>query len=280
MVDRAAPGPARCWTCGYPGPAGTGRCPECGTTVGQGWRSWSQAMGIDPPDPAAARSLVRRVRWVCVAILAAVVIMVASSLHLPRLLLPGWVADSPVFQAWIDASRLVASEVAVPLAVVCLPWALLRRWWLRSCVLATLVVGTAHAAVVVWMDWNAGQLLPPAIALAREALGDVGLVATAILVPALELALLAAAALSLGIGMAWPRRAWAAVGATFVAAVLQAAWATVFVAANTDGLGAWQPTLASMLQVMHWSSVSSTLAMLLASAMLVGLSRAIERRLG
>jgi hypothetical protein len=147
-------------------------------------------------------------------------------------------------------------------------------------VLATLVVGTAHAAVVVWMDWNAGQLLPPAIALAREALGDVGLVATAILVPALELALLAAAAVSLGIGMAWPRRAWAAVGATFAAAVLQAAWATVFVAANTDGLGAWQPTLASMLQVMHWSSVSSTLAMLLASAMLVGLSRAIERRLG
>ena len=237
-------------------------------------------MGIDPPDPAAARNLVRRVRWVCVAVLAAVVIMVASSLHLPRLLLPGWVADSPVFQAWIDASRLVASEVAVPLAVVCLPWALLRRWWLRSCVLATLVVGTAHAAVVVWMDWNAGQLLPPAIALAREALGDVGLVATAILVPALELALLAAAAVSLGIGMAWPRRAWAAVGATFAAAVLQAAWATVFVAANTDGLGAWQPTLASMLQVMHWSSVSSTLAMLLASAMLVGLSRAIERRLG
>jgi hypothetical protein len=35
-----------------------------------------------------------------------------------------------------------------------------------------------------------------------------------------------------------------------------------------------------MLQVMHWSSVSSTLAMLLASAMLVGLSRAIDRRLG
>ncbi|MEY4535444.1 MAG: hypothetical protein RLZZ246_1762, partial [Planctomycetota bacterium] len=59
-------------------------------------------MGIDPPDPAAARNLVRRVRWVCVAILAAVVIMVASSLHLPRLLLPGWIADSPVFQAWID----------------------------------------------------------------------------------------------------------------------------------------------------------------------------------
>ena len=237
-------------------------------------------MGIDPPDPAAARSLVHRVRWVCVAILAAVVIMVASSLHLPWLLLPGRSAVSTAFQAWLDVGRLVASDVAVPLAVMCLPWALLRRWWLRSCVLATLAVGAAHAAVVVWMDWNAGQLPPPAIVMLHDVLGDVGLVAIAILVPAVELALLAAAAVRLGIGLAWPRRAWVAVGATFVAAVLQAAWATVFVAANTEGLGAWQPTLASMLQVMHWSSVSSTLAMLLASAMLVGLSRAIDRRLG
>jgi hypothetical protein len=215
-----------------------------------------------------------------VAILAAVLIMVAASLHLPWLLLPGRSAVSTAFQAWLDVGRLVASDVAVPLAVVCLPWALLRRWWLRSCVLATLVVGTAHAAVVVWMDWNAGQLPPPAIVMLHDVLGDVGLVAIAILVPAVELALLAAAAVRLGIGLAWPRRAWVAVGATFVAALLQAAWATVFVAANTEGLGAWQPTLASMLQVMHWSSVSSTLAMLLASAMLVGLSRAIERRLG
>ena len=237
-------------------------------------------MGIDPPDPAAARSLVRRVRWVCVAILAAVLIMVAASLHLPWLLLPGRSAVSTAFQAWLDVGRLVASDVAVPVAVACLPWALLRRWWVRSCVLATLAVGAAHAAVVVWMEWNAGQLLPPAIVMLHDGLGDVGLVAIAILVPAVELALLAGAAVRLGIGLAWPRRAWVAVGATFVAAVLQAAWATVFVAANTDGLGAWQPTLASMLQVMHWSSVSSTLAMLLASAMLVGLSRAIDRRLG
>jgi hypothetical protein len=34
-----------------------------------------------------------------------------------------------------------------------------------------------------------------------------------------------------------------------------------------------------MLQVLHWSSVISTLALVIASSSLVGMARAIERRL-
>jgi hypothetical protein len=71
-----------------------------------------------------------------------------------------------------------------------------------------------------------------------------------------------------------------AVGVTIVASLLEAAWGMAFVAANTDGLGSLQPTLASMLQVLHWSSVISTLALVIASSSLVGMARAIERRLG
>lgn len=189
-------------------------------------------------------------------------------------------ASAGALQQWIELGRLWALEVVVPLVIASLLWPLLRWWWVRATAVLTLCAGVGHAAAFTWMEFSSGQALPTALGFARGVLGDVGLTAVGILVPAANLALLAVAALVLGRGMIWPRRAVLAVAATIVASVIEATWAIAFVAANTDGLGRLQPTLAAMLQVLHWSSVTSTFALLVASASMLGMTRAIDRRLG
>ena len=226
----------------------------------------------------AARRLAVRVRGAAILLVtAAGATVVGVPVQILGARLMG--ASAGALQLWVELGRLWALEVAVPLVIACLLWPLLRWWWIRAMAVLTLCAGVGHAAALAWMEFHAGQVQPDIIVLARTVLGDVGLMAVGILVPAANLALLAAATLVLGVGLTWPRRAVLAVGVTIVASLLEAAWGMASVAANTDGLGSLQPTLAAMLQVLHWSSVTSTLALVIASSSLVGMARAIERRL-
>jgi hypothetical protein len=140
----------------------------------------------------------------------------------------------------------------------------------------TLAMSLIRVTELVAQEWFA---IPAIRAMLAEPVAMLGFTTLGILMPAGSLAVLMVAALRLATGLRWPWRYALTVGAAGLAAVLCLAWAGAFVAANTEGLGALQPTLTRMLQILRFTWLVSGLSALLMSALLVGLTRALTRRL-
>ena len=267
MDDRSVAGPARCWTCGYPIATETALCSECGGPRTEAWERWSHATRIDTFDAAAAVRLLARIRWCAIAL------MVASA---------AWILVPPTLPLALRSSipaivfQFLVPEGVVPWVAVLGLWPVLHGRWARLVCWLTLAMSLIRVTELVAQEWFA---IPAIRAMLAEPVAMLGFTTLGILMPAGSLAVLMVAALRLATGLRWPWRYALTVGAAGLAAVLCLAWAGAFVAANTEGLGALQPTLTRMLQILRFTWLVSGLSALLMSALLVGLTRALTRRL-
>lgn len=267
MDERWVAGPARCWTCGYPLAPGTAPCPECGTPRLEAWERWSRSTRIDAFDATAASRTLTRIRWCAIAL------TVASAL---------WILVPPMMPLALRSSLpaivflYVVPEVVVPWLAVLGLWPVLHGRWMRLVCWMTMAMSLASVAELVAQEWFA---VPAISAMLAEPIMVLGFTTLGILMPAGPLAVLMVAALRLATGLRWPWRYALAVGGAGLAAVMCLAWAGAFVAANTEGLGALQPTLTRMLQILRFTWLISGMGVLLMSALLVGLARALARRL-
>jgi predicted nucleic acid-binding Zn ribbon protein len=265
--ERPVAGPAHCWTCGYPIAPETALCSECGAPRTEAWERWSRATRIDAFDASAAVGMLARIRWCAIAL------MVASA---------AWILVPPMLPLALRSSLpavvflYLLPDGIVPWVAVLGLWPVLHGRWMRLVCWVTLSMSVVRLAELVMQEWFA---TPATSAMLAKPLAVLGLTSIGILMPAGSLVVLMVAALRLATGLRWPWRYALTVGAAGLAAVLCLAWAGAFVAANTEGLGAWQPTLARMLQILRFTWLISALSVLLMSALLVGVSRALARRL-
>lgn len=268
MDERPVAGPARCWTCGYPIAPETALCSECGTPRTEAWARWSRATRIDAFDAAAAVGTLARIRWCAIAL------MVASA---------AWILVPPMLplavRSLLSAVMFLylVSDGIVPWVAVLGLWPLLHGRWMRLVCWVTLVMSLVRLTELVRQEWFATPAISKMLA---QPWAVLSMTSMGILMPAGSLVVLMVAALRLATGLRWPWRYALTVGAAGLSVVLCLAWAGAFVAANTEGLGAWQPTLARMLQILRFTWLISGLSVLLMSALLVGVSRALARRLG
>lgn len=260
-------GPARCWTCGYPIAPDTALCPECGRPSSEAWERWARATRIDMFDAAATVRMLARIQWCAIAL------MVVSA---------AWILVPPMMPLALRSSLpatvflYMVPDVVVPWVAVLGLWPVLHGRWARLVCWLTLAMGMIRVIELVAQEWFT---IPAIMAMLADPVAMLGFTTLGILMPAGSLAVLMVAALRLATGLRWPWRYALTVGGAGLAAVLCLAWAAVFVAANIEGLGALQPTLARMLQILRFTWQISGLSALLMSALLVGLARALARRL-
>lgn len=267
MDERPFAGPARCWTCGYPIAPETALCSECGAHRTEAWERWSRATSIDAFDAIAALRSLTRIRW------CAIVLLVASA---------AWILVPPMMPLALRSSLsatvflYVVPDVIVPWMVVLGLRPVLHGRWIRVVCWMTMAMSLARVAWLVAQEWLA---IPVISVMFAKPWAVQGMTTVGILMPAGSLVALMVAALRLATGLRWPWRYALTVGGAGLAAVLCLAWAGAFVAANTEGLGGFQPTLIHMLEILRFTWFISGLSMLLMSALLVGLARALARRL-
>ncbi len=222
---------------------------------------------IDAFDATAALRTLARIRWCALALL------VASA---------AWILVPPMLPSALRSSLpatvflYVVPDIVVPWIVVLGLRPVLHGRWIRVVCRMTMAMSLVRVAGLVVQEWLAipvisVMLAKPSAVLAMTSLG--------ILLPAGSLAVLMVAALRLATGLRWPWSSALVVGTAALAVVLCLVWAAAFVAANTEGLGALQPTLTRMLQILRFTWFISALSTLLMSALLVGLTRALVRRL-
>jgi hypothetical protein len=172
--------------------------------------------------------------------------------------------------------RFLVPDGIVPWVAVLGLWPVLHGRWVRLlcwAVVAMSLVRLAELAVHECVED------PAIVSVLAKPLAVLGLTSLHLLMPAGSLSVLMVAVLRLATGLRWPWRFTITVGAAGLAILLCLAWAGAFVAANTEGLGAAQPTLSRMLQVLRFTWLVAGVAMAFMSAMLVGLTRALARRL-
>ncbi|MBU6210131.1 MAG: hypothetical protein KGR22_09495 [Planctomycetes bacterium] len=267
MDDGPVAGPARCWTCGYPITPETALCSECGAPRTEAWERWSRATRIDAFDATAALRTLARIQWCALALL------VASA---------AWILVPPMLPMALRSSLpaivflYVVPDIIVPWMVVLGLRPVLHGRWIRVVCWMTLAMSLVRVSGLVVQEWLA---IPVISVMLAKPWAVQGMTTLGILMPAGSLVALMVAALRLATGLRWPWRYALTVGGAGLAAVLCLAWAGAFVAANTEGLGALQPTLTRMLQILRFTWFISGLSMLLMSALLVGLARALARRL-
>lgn len=188
----------------------------------------------------------------------------------------------PAFALVVRSSMLaivflfIVPEIVVPWLAVLSLWPVLHGRWMRLVCWVTLSVSAIRLTAILAQERETALALTvllakPAAVLALTTLG--------ILLPAGTLIVLMVAVRRLATGLRWPWRYALVVGAAGLAAVLCVGWAGAFVAANTEGLGGLQPTLTRMLQFLRFAWMISGLSSLLMSALMVGLTRALMRRL-
>ena len=267
MDDGPVAGPARCWTCGYPIAPETVLCSECGAHRTEAWERWSRATSIDAFDAIAALRTLTRIRW------CAIVLLVASG---------AWILVPPMMPLALRSSLsatvflYMVPDVIVPWMVVLGLRPVLHGRWIRVVCWSTMAMSLVRVAWLVAQEWLA---IPVISAVLAKPWAVQGMTTLGILMPAGSLVVLMVAALRLATGLRWPWRYALTVGGAGLAAVLCLAWAGAFVAANTEGLGGLQPTLIRMLQILRFTWLISGLSVLMMSALLVGLARALARRL-
>jgi len=267
VVDRPVEGPTRCWTCGYPIAPEAALCSECGAPRSEAWQRWSRATRIDAFDASAAARMLAHIRWCAIAL------MVASA---------AWILVPPMLPLALRSSLpavvflyLVPDGIVPWLAVLGL-WPVLHGRWMRLVCWVTLAMSLVRLAELVVQEWFA---TPAISAMLAKPWAVLSLTSMGILMPAGSLAVLMVAALRLATGLRWPWSSAVVMGTAGLATLLCLAWAAAFLAANTEGLGALQPTLTRMLQILRFTWLVSGLSVLLMSALLVGVARALARRL-
>jgi len=187
------------------------------------------------------------------------------------MLFPKTVADA----WWVYAAIVLPIRQGVmPWVAVLGLWRVLHGRWTRLLCIGVLAAGPLRVADVVVEEFLGYWLF------GRPMTGFVfSFSLVDILLPAATLTVLVVAMQRLATGLRWPWRYALVMVAAGLSVFLSVAWAGAFLAANTDGLGAWQPTLSRMLQMLSFSSMLSSLMMLFMSAMMVGVVRALGRRL-
>ena len=267
MDDWPAAGPARCWTCGYPIAPETALCSECGAPRTEAWERWSWTTRIDAFDATAALRTLARIRWCAIALI------VASA---------AWILVPPMLPLALRSSmpaivfQFLVPQGGVPWVAVLGLWPVLHGRWARLLCWGLLAVSLVRLAVMTVQEWFDAPAIHAVLA---KPLVEMGLTSLGILMPAGSLAVLMVAAMRLATGPRWPWSYALTVGMAALSVVLCLVWAAAFVAANTEGLGALQPTLTRMLQILRFTWFISGLSTLLMSALLVGLTRALVRRL-